>query len=84
MNLEAFLRDVLTPLLDHPEALRVEVSGEGRKRDVLVHAAPEDRGRIIGKHGRMISALRTLCRTAGDKANLSVSLELYDGDEQEA
>lgn len=84
MNLEAFLRDVLTPLLDHPDALRIEVSGEGRKRDVLVHADPEDRGRIIGKHGRMISALRTLCRTAGDKANLSVALELYDGDEQEA
>lgn len=81
MNLEAFLRDVLTPLLDHPDALRVEISGEGKKRDVLVFADPTDRGRIIGKHGRMISALRTLCGTAGDKAGLSVNLELYDGDE---
>ncbi len=84
MNLEAFLGDVITPLLDHPQAFRVEISGEGRVRDVLIHAAPEDRGRIIGKHGRMISALRTLCRTAGDKAGLSVNLELYDRDEQEA
>lgn len=84
MNLEAFLRDVLTPLLDFPDALRVEISGEGKKRDVLVFADPKDRGRIIGKHGRMISALRTLCRTAGDKVGLSVNLELYDGDEQEA
>ncbi|MBK7294324.1 MAG: KH domain-containing protein [Holophagaceae bacterium] len=81
MNLEAFLRDVLTPLLDHPDALRVEISGEGRRRDVLVFADPQDRGRIIGKHGRMISALRTLCKTAGEKAGLSVDLELYDGDE---
>lgn len=84
MNLEAFLKDVLTPLLDHPDALRVEVAGEGKSRDVLVYAAPEDRGRIIGKHGRMISSLRTLCRTAGDKAGLNVNLELYDGDEQGA
>jgi predicted RNA-binding protein YlqC (UPF0109 family) len=83
MNLEAFLRDVLTPLLDHPEALRVEVAGEGRKRDVLVFADPKDRGRIIGKHGRMISALRTLCKTAGEKAGLVVNLELDDQDEQE-
>jgi hypothetical protein len=82
MNLEAFLRDVLTPLLDHPEALRVEVAGEGRKRDVLVFADPKDRGRIIGKHGRMISALRTLCKTAGEKAGLVVNLELDDQDEQ--
>ncbi|HEX4844933.1 MAG TPA: KH domain-containing protein [Geothrix sp.] len=81
MNFEAFLRDVLTPLLDHPEALRVEVAGEGRKRDVLVFADPMDRGRIIGKHGRMISALRTLCKTAGEKAGLVVNLELDDQDE---
>lgn len=81
MNLEGFLRDVLTPLLDHPESLKVEVSGEGRRRDVLVYADPKDRGRIIGKHGRMISALRTLCKTAGEKANLSVDVELYDEDE---
>lgn len=84
MNLEAFLRDVLTPLLDHPEALRVEVAGEGRKRDVLVFADPKDRGRIIGKHGRMISALRTLCKTAGEKAGMVVNLELDDEDAQEA
>jgi len=84
MNLEAFLSDVLTPLLDHPDAFRVEVSGEGRRRDVLVFADPKDRGRIIGKHGRMISALRTLCKAAGEKAGLAVELELYDGDEQEA
>jgi predicted RNA-binding protein YlqC (UPF0109 family) len=81
MDLEAFLGDVITPLLDHPEAFRVEITGEGRKRDVLVHADPGDRGRIIGKHGRMISALRTLCKTAGDKAGLSVNLELFDEDE---
>lgn len=81
MDLEAFLADVITPLLDHPEAFRVEVTGEGRKRDVLVHADPRDRGRIIGKHGRMISALRTLCKTAGDKAGLAVNLELFDEDE---
>ncbi len=81
MDLEAFLGDVIRPLLDHPEAFRVEIASEGRKRDILVHADPQDRGRIIGKHGRMISALRTLCRTAGDKAGLSVNLELFDEDE---
>ena len=81
VNSEAFLKDVLTPLLDHPEAFHVEVKGEGRKRDVLIHADQKDRGRIIGKHGRMISALRTLCKTAGEKAGLSVDVELYDEDE---
>ena len=82
MNLEAFVTDVLTPILDHPESLRVEVKGEGRKVDVLVYAEPRDRGRIIGKGGRMITSLRTLAKVAGEKAGVNVNLELYDGDEK--
>lgn len=81
MNLEAFLTDVLTPILDHPEALRVEVTEAGRKVDVLIHAEPRDRGRIIGKGGRMITSLRTLAKAAGDKTGVLVNLELFDGDE---
>ena len=84
MNFEAFVIDVLTPMLDHPEALRVDVKGEGRKLDVLIHAEARDRGRIIGKGGRMITSLRTLAKVAGEKAGVIVNLELFDGDEPEA
>jgi len=85
MDLEAFLIDVLTPLLDAPEALKVEVKAEGRKADVLIYADPKDRGRIIGKSGRMISSLRLLVKAAGEKAGLhTVNLELFDGDETPA
>lgn len=78
MNLEAFLKDVLTPVLEHPDSLRIEVVEAGRKRDVLIHAVPSDRGRIIGRNGRMISSLRTLCKVAGEKAGLFVNLELFE------
>jgi len=78
MNAEAFLHEVLSPLLTHPDDLRIEVQDEGRKREILIHAHPEDHGRIIGRSGRMISSLRTLCRTAGDKEGLRVNLELFE------
>lgn len=78
MNLEAFLTDVLNPILDHPEALRVEIKGEGKKRDVFIHAEPNDRGRIIGKNGRMISSLRTLVKAAGEKSGLIIELEIFE------
>ena len=82
MDLTAFLTDVLTPILDHPEAFRVETKGEGRKISALIYADPRDRGRIIGKSGRMISSLRTLVKAAGEKAGVhTVDLELFDGDE---
>jgi predicted RNA-binding protein YlqC (UPF0109 family) len=82
MDFSAFLTDVLSPVMDHPEALKVEVQAEGRKVDVMIYADPRDRGRIIGKSGRMISSLRTLVKAAGEKAGLNtVNLELYDEDE---
>ncbi len=81
MNLEAFLKDVLSPMLDHPEALRIDVKEAGRKRDVVIFAEPIDRGRIIGKSGRMISSLRTLVQAAAEKHGLILNLELFDEDE---
>ena len=80
MNLEAFLLDVLKPLVDHPDALRVEAKGEGRKRTLLIHADPADMGRVIGKSGRTIQSLRTLCKVAGEKAGVFVDVEVHDED----
>lgn len=84
MDFEGFLKDVLTPMVDHPEALKVEVKGEGRKREIWIHAEASDRGRIIGKSGRMISALRTLVKAAGEKGHLNVNLELFEEEKAEA
>lgn len=65
MNFEAFLTDVLGPILDHPESLKVEVKGSGRKVDVTIFAESRDRGRIIGKSGRMISPSAPCLRRPG-------------------
>ncbi len=49
-------------LVDHPESVRVR---EKRGRGVLVYVVEvedADRGRVIGRKGRVIEALRTLTR----------------------
>jgi predicted RNA-binding protein YlqC (UPF0109 family) len=80
MDLEAFIKDVLTPALDYPEKLIVETKRDGKKLEIILYAPQIDRGRIVGRNGRMISSLRTLCKAAGEKQGLTVSLELDDGD----
>ena len=80
MNLEAFLLDVLKPLLDHPDALRIESAADGRRLALTLHPDPADIGRVIGKSGRTIQSLRTLCKVAGEKAGLIVEVETHDGD----
>ncbi|MDR2562303.1 MAG: KH domain-containing protein [Holophagales bacterium] len=81
MDLEAFLKEVLEPVLDFPKELAVEVKKNGRQVDVSLRAPQADRGRIIGRNGKMISSLRSLCRAAGEKQGLSVNLELVEDDE---
>jgi len=78
MDLEAFIKDVLTPVLDHPEDFNIEIKNSGNHLDVLMRARQVDRGRIIGKNGRMISSLRTICKAAGEKHGLHVNLELVE------
>ncbi len=78
LDLEGFLVGMLTPLVDQPESLRVEVTKEGRKVSAFIHAADGDKGRIIGKSGRMISSLRTLARAAGEKHRVEVDVELFE------
>jgi len=83
MDFEGFLKEVLAPVLDFPDELAVEVKKNGRQVDVSLRAPQADRGRIIGRNGKMISSLRSLCRAAGDKQGLNVNLELVEDGEDE-
>jgi len=59
LSMEEYLKFLITPLLSVPKDLEI-LSSAGT---FTLKVAPEDVGRIIGKHGNMISALRTLLRT---------------------
>lgn len=65
-------------LADKPEAIEVdEVVGESIVA-LELKVADEDMGRIIGKSGRHINAIRVLARVLGGKMGKRVSLELVD------
>ena len=63
-------------IVDVPEDVEVkEVVGE--KAVVFeIKVADSDVGKVIGKHGRIINAIRTLVRAAAVKENKKVSIEL--------
>ena len=82
--MKAFIEYVVKALVDHPEQVDVkEVDGE-RVVVFEVRLNPTDIGKVIGKSGRMISSLRTLCKAAGEKDGLFINLELFDEDEKKA
>ena len=66
-------------LVDEPDAVRVEtVERDDGATVVRLHVAPDDRGKVIGRKGRVAQALRTVVRAAGARSRERVVLEIVD------
>lgn len=66
-------------LVDHPEDLSLaEVEGEGGALVLELSVHPDDVGKVIGKHGRIIRSLRSLTKAAGQREGRSVTVEVVE------
>ena len=66
-------------LTDQPDEVRVVESTRKGTTLVEVFVAPSEVGKVIGKQGRTVAALRTLAAAAGEKDGTTVTLEVRDG-----
>ena len=63
-------------LVENPDAVEV-VEKDGPESVVLeLHVAPEDRGKVIGRQGRIAKAIRTLVKAATVKDEKPVFVEI--------
>ncbi|MBW4699531.1 MAG: KH domain-containing protein [Aphanocapsa lilacina HA4352-LM1] len=71
---------LIQPLLDTPEKLVIssETTLGGRKIRLRVAFAPTDKGRVFGRGGRTINAVRTVLECAARAAGQDVNLEVYE------
>lgn len=76
------MKDLLTyiakSLVENPDSVSVT---EVQKEDGLVlelRVAPEDMGKVIGKHGRIAKEIRTVVKAAALKDNIKVSVDILD------
>lgn len=73
-----FVEFVARALVDEPESVSVNVI-EGEKSTILeLKVAQDDIGKVIGKHGRIAKAVRTLLTAASTKTGKRVVLEILD------
>ena len=73
------IRDVIELLVDHPEELEIDEIRRGRSGSLFeVHLAPEDTGKVIGRQGRTVRALRTLLEMRGARDGQRYELEILD------
>lgn len=74
----ADLTAVIRRLVDLPDEVRVD--GMSGRDGLLLEAsvAPSDTGKVIGREGRTIQALRTLLDARGDQQGERYELDLLD------
>ena len=66
-------------LVDEPEAVHVEEVEEADGTVLLrLHVAEGDVGKVIGRQGRLVRALRTVVRAGGVEAGRRLQLEIVD------
>lgn len=75
----ALVRLLVEPLLDQPEVLKVDCETHPQKARVWVRVAIEgaDKGKVFGRGGRTIQAIRTVLTVAGQAVGQTVHLEVF-------
>jgi len=69
---------VARQLVDDPDGVFVDTTERSDNVAILIHTSPGDLGRIIGKRGRVIQALRQVGRAAGATEGVRVTVEVAE------
>lgn len=77
-DLERFVDYVVRNLVDTPDAVRVEMADDGEKAVFNIHCAKEDIGKVIGKNGQTVSAIRGLVAGSARRFEREVNVEVVD------
>ena len=79
VGVRAVIEVVAKALGDPGDEVRVTESQHGATTLVELFMNPGAVGRVIGRQGRTVTALRTLAAIAGEKDGKTVTLEIRDG-----
>ncbi|MCW6036138.1 KH domain-containing protein [Spirulina subsalsa FACHB-351] len=78
-NYDQLVRYLVEPLLDNPESLSLNCELSRGNQKVLIRLAfdPEEQGKVFGRGGRNIEAIRMVLEAAASAVGQSARLEIY-------
>ncbi len=78
----ALVRFLIEPFLESPTSLSIDCEKSNANERVWIRLAFEgaDKGRVFGRGGRNIQAIRTVIQAAAQAAGQSAHLDIYDSD----
>ncbi len=78
-----FVEDIVKSLVDNPDAVRLSRTLDMKGVLLDLEVDPQDLGKVIGKKGMTINAIRSLLRVLGVKHDARFSLKVNDGNEHQ-
>ena len=70
------LEYIIKAIVAEPDAVKITEENSDEGLLLKLEVAPDDKGRVIGRQGRVAQALRTLLRVKASKADTRVRLEI--------
>lgn len=75
----AVIEHIVQSLVDNKDKAEVEVVETGDNSvELHVHTDPDEIGRVIGKKGRVVQAMRRIARAIGSVENVNIGVEVID------
>ena len=78
-DMKELVKYMAQALVNDPNAVAVQELEGANSTAYQLSVAPDDMGRVIGKHGRVANAMRTLLRVVAGKEGKRVTLEVVEG-----
>lgn len=72
------IEKIVRSLVANPDAVEVSDTAEGNTVRIEVRVASDDFGRVIGREGRTVKAIRSLLYYAGQKQGKRFHLDLIE------
>lgn len=69
---------ILIHIVDNPDQVKIDVEEDEHGTNYLVSVHPEDMGRVIGKKGAVIQAIRTIARIRAVKEGLRINISIVE------
>lgn len=72
------LIEIAKGLVEAPDQVRVEVAEPAEDGTIVytLYVAEQDKGRVIGKQGRIAKSIRTLMRAQGTRLGQKISVDI--------
>jgi uncharacterized protein len=74
----AVVEHVARNIAEEPDAVEVDVEERHGELMLLIRTSPDDMGRLIGRRGRVIQALRQVVRAAGSAEGVKANVDVLE------